>query len=47
LGSGRFRDIANVDGFRDVAFPHFGHAGVASVLIRFERKLKTVWQEEQ
>jgi hypothetical protein len=47
LGSGRLRDMAKVDGLRDVPFPHFGHAGAPSVLIRLDRKLKTVWQEEQ
>jgi hypothetical protein len=39
--------MAKVEGLRDVTFPHFGHAGTASVLIRLERKLKTVWQDEQ
>ena len=47
LPAGRFRDTAKVEGLRDVDFPHFGHAGTASVLIRLERKLKTVWQGEQ
>ena len=42
LGSGRFRDMAKVEGLRAVTFPHLGQAGAAAVLTRLERKLKMV-----